>query len=499
MWSGVDRLGPMLLDASLSAAVLLGLVAMAMVGCRQPARRCCLARAAILGALTLLPLIALWPDRRRIDVGRPIQLVLSAGAPAGAEGSGAAIASAQRSGGGPLSGRLVWPRALRGWGPRLVLLAYGAGVALGLGWLALGGFGSVWLTSQALEPSAATLAFYRSLPYRSGIGRRPRLKVSPVLKRPVLLGLLRPTILIPPELDQPEASDRLRLSLLHELVHAEHADPWFGMAANLAQALWFFLPWLWWIGRQMRLDQEFLADRRAATGFGPPGRYATSLVDLADAKVDPPARRGPAGDTPRAPVARPLFLGAGSALFQRVLMLLRCPYPVESRAPLWWRGLLVPAVACGTWLSASLTLRGVAASPTRPSMRSLDPSSPRQFQLTRLVVAESPAGPHGETEPYNLPLPLPEQFELTLDLYTIPADLAATRVAGYRLGAPPDAHTNAPGWHHVRLKRTRAGVSLAVDGQPVPNPAKTCHPSPWLSIQPPPDRRGIIKNLILSW
>ena len=51
--------------------------------------------------------------------------------------------------------------------------------------------------------------------------------------------------------------------------------------AKLAQAIWFFLPPIWWIRDQMKLDQEFLADRGAVEQFGTSGRYASTLVDLA--------------------------------------------------------------------------------------------------------------------------------------------------------------------------------------------------------------------------
>ena len=67
MWVWIDRIGATILDTSLAAAVLLGLAALAMVACRQPARRCCLARAAIVASLALFPLVAFGPARPRIE------------------------------------------------------------------------------------------------------------------------------------------------------------------------------------------------------------------------------------------------------------------------------------------------------------------------------------------------------------------------------------------------------------------------------------------------
>ena len=82
------------------------------------------------------------------------------------------------------------------------------------------------------------------------------------VQRPVLVGFVRTTILIPSSYDEPEASaEFLKLSLLHELAHAEQSDPWFGTIASLAQSVWFFLPHVWWLRSQLMIDQEFMADQ----------------------------------------------------------------------------------------------------------------------------------------------------------------------------------------------------------------------------------------------
>ena len=221
-------------------------------------------------------------------------------------------------------------------------------------------------------------------PVRRGSGR-PRLLVSDRTTRPVLLGWLRPAILIPPGLDEPEAADRLRLSLLHELAHAENLDHRFGPAATLAQAIWFFLPPVWWIRDQMKLDQEFLADRRAVAHFGTSGGYASSLVELASS-AEPGGSGGPSPiDGPR-PAHR--AAGVASALFQRVLMLLKCPFAIEGRTPLWWRWLTALTLALATLAASCLTLRGLAGwSSPRLDAPSVD--GRRSFRLPQLAIASA--------------------------------------------------------------------------------------------------------------
>src|SRR5262249_11389153 len=160
-----------------------------------------------------------------------------------------------------------WPLS-RLWTGRVLTALYLGGAAAGLALFLLGCWGLVWITSQSTEPSPTAVALYQALPFDPA-GPRPPLRIGTPVPRALLVGAFRQTILVPAELDDVHASDQLKLSLLHELAHSESSDYWFSVAGSLAQAFWFFLPPLWWIRAQMRLDHEFLADRRAAREFGP--------------------------------------------------------------------------------------------------------------------------------------------------------------------------------------------------------------------------------------
>src|SRR4051794_37169666 len=72
MGSWLERLALMLLDASLAAALLQGLVVLLMIVSRQPVRRCHLARMAILGSLAL-PFLAAIAPVPRISLARCVR------------------------------------------------------------------------------------------------------------------------------------------------------------------------------------------------------------------------------------------------------------------------------------------------------------------------------------------------------------------------------------------------------------------------------------------
>ncbi len=238
-------------------------------------------------------------------------------------------------------------------GPRwgwVLLLGHGTAAVLNLGWILLGLALARWLVRQAAEARPSTRLVYDSLVdrYRD---RPPRLKVCSRTNRPVLVGVLGGTILIPPGLERPIEGERLRMSLAHELAHAERLDSFFCLLGRVTHAIWFFVPPLWWIAAQLRLDQEFLADRRATARLGAsPISYASTLIEMAapdrsQALVDPCAPRATASS-------------AGSNLVLRVLMLLRCPFPVEGRGPAWWRWGMTMLALVGAVVVSTLSLRG---------------------------------------------------------------------------------------------------------------------------------------------
>ena len=471
----VDRMAPALLDATLAAGAISGLVVLAMLHCRQPARRRDWARAGLISALALFPLAAINPDRR-VDLSEPLRLIFGSDRARGP--AGRAVDTTGRA--GPVARGLV--------------LAYGVGASAGLAWVALGFFGSAWLVGRATAASAESRALLDSLPFE-GHGGRPRLLVSGRAGRPVLVGCVRPAILIPGELEGPGSGDQLRLSLLHELAHAENLDHGFGPLAGLARAAWFFLPPVWWMVDQMRLDQEFLADRRAVAHFGSSDGYASSLVELAGGGGSaPPGGSGAAS----APIRPEPAAGVASALVQRVVMLLRCPFPIEGQSPGWWRWSTALTLALATLAASSLTLRGLAVGPTSPD--SPADEAPRPFRLPELTITQR----EHDDRPFDLRFRLPDRFTLSFELEAEPAGPAGVEVLGHRLvpaGPPRQGEAAAKGpWHRVRIVRSGDAESVEVDGRPAvsatgPGPARL---APWLTIRPSPGQTAKIRDLVLE-
>ena len=497
MWDTVDRLCGFVIDAGVSATLLWAVAALAMLGCRQPARRLRLARVAILASLAIPFVIA-------IGLVPRIDLVTNVGGLASSPNISPprrlATEDPTSSENPRFAARLdparEMPIARGPWPARLVTLVYLVGLGCGVAWLLLGFLALDWVSRQTSTPSQESLSLYRSLTFKP-LRDRPRLRLSPRVSRPVLVGSWSPLILVPPVLDRPEARDRLRLTLLHELAHAEALDPAFGLLGNVAQALWFFVPPVWWVVAQVRLDQEFLADRRASAKFGPVGAYASSLLDLASTRVGEQAtsRGSTDGTAPRIELDAP-----GSSLFQRVLMLIRCPFPIEPSAPASWSWTLPCLAVLLTFAVSSVSVR------IRETSAESAPSHSQFKVLTWETPMPKAGGTYGRSPVHELPLLLPDRFDLSVEVSGDLPTLAATRVVGARLVSPKFAADatagrpdDPPRWHEVRLRRGADGVSLWIDGKSAPLDNSSQKLTAWLSVETAPDQRGKFRNLVVEW
>ncbi len=513
MWVWIDRAGPILFDAGLSTAILLSAVVVAMLVCRQPARRLRIARAALLASLAMIPLVALAPLPRLDLVNTLVDYklrpaTLNAKPDPSRPGSAGFVADLLAK--WPIPDDLQdYVSAATQWFPRGLVLVNLTCVATGCAWLLLGLGGVRWLLRHSREPSGPTQALYDRLT-DGGINSqaRPALRVSTRVQRPVVAGMVRPTILIPSSYDQSESdAELLRLTLLHEIAHARQSDPWFGAIASLAQTVWFFLPHIWWIRSQLLIDQEFLADRSAALHFGTSPEYAASLLSLAESGPSSPIESRPGVRSSIWPeVAKK---GPRSPLFQRMLMLLYCPFRVEAQAPRSWSWIWSLAVIAASISAACMSIRWPYALVLEHRQMGDSRSADESFRVADFVAEPMVFLPGGRALPYIMPVALPAHFELTVEVLASVSELANVHVAGHPLGlARPlpaavepssTSRAYAEAWHQIRLVREGLQLALWVDGRKLPvilNPQAT---TDWLTFEPNPDRPTQFRNLIVNW
>lgn len=132
------------------------------------------------------------------------------------------------------------------------------GAAAVLGWFLVSHLRFLRYVSRWSCPvDGGTVRMCNELGDRLGLDRRPSLRTCEGLKAPMLAGIVRQTLLLPPEV---LGEKDLRYILLHELTHFKRRDIWLKTLALWVNALHWFNPLMWYMTRLLERDMELACD-----------------------------------------------------------------------------------------------------------------------------------------------------------------------------------------------------------------------------------------------
>ena len=194
-------------------------------------------------------------------------------------------------------------------------IGFVASSVLAVGWLCLGWL-AAWRLRRGSRPASPALlkVLERVAGFEAMARSRVELRVGGTIDQPMVVGLARPTILLPEWFVEGESLERVELALAHEWSHVENGDLWMLAFLRLLSPWLFFQPLFVWARRQIRADQEVLADQRACRQ-GDRLMYAEALLDW--------ARRRSDTNTWARPIATALGLwDHPSMLYQRIAWIL---------------------------------------------------------------------------------------------------------------------------------------------------------------------------------
>ena len=100
-------------------------------------------------------------------------------------------------------------------------------------------------------------------------------------QRVVLVGILRPVILLPPAALTGWSPDEIEMVLLHELAHVRRWDNAVNLAQRTVEAFLFFHPAVWLVSNWIRREREACCDAVVIGRTNRPHAYAELLVALA--------------------------------------------------------------------------------------------------------------------------------------------------------------------------------------------------------------------------
>jgi GWxTD domain-containing protein len=174
---------------------------------------------------------------------------------------------------------------------------------------------------------------------------------SAIAESPVVIGHIRPVILMPVGLLAGMTPNQIEMILAHELAHVKRHDYLINVLQTFVEGLLFYHPAVWWISGVMRREREHCCDDVALEVSGDAYAYASTLAAL---------------ERTRWAATQTAMAAAGGSVTERVRRLIK----PEINSSGGWSSMVVLAVlgACGVLAAAQLKTVAPAPGITRPAI-----------------------------------------------------------------------------------------------------------------------------------
>jgi len=162
-------------------------------------------------------------------------------------------------------------------------------------------------TIDWLTPALAalwTLGFFAIVTVRLRLWRRIRaalrastpvsiaapveIRQAPGLLEPGVVGILRPVLLLPEGIAEHLTPAQLETVVSHELCHVDRRDNLFAAIHMLVEAVFWFHPFIWWIGARLVEERERACDEAVLSLGREPRDYADAIVRVCRAYLESP-------------------------------------------------------------------------------------------------------------------------------------------------------------------------------------------------------------------
>jgi len=171
-----------------------------------------------------------------------------------------------------------------------LVLAWLTGVLL-LTFRLLGG----WWRTRALRAAGISpvpewcLAQLSALSARMGVSRPVAIVASVRVTVPIILGHLKPVILLPAVALSGLDPVQIEAIVAHELAHVRRHDYLLNLAQTIIETLLFYHPAVWWVSRQLRESREHCCDDLAVAVCRSRREYVNALLELEELRGSMPA------------------------------------------------------------------------------------------------------------------------------------------------------------------------------------------------------------------
>ena len=141
---------------------------------------------------------------------------------------------------------------------------------------------------QAPDPN--WLNIFERVRSNMSISRRVRWLYSDKVGSPMVVGWVKPTVLLPLACMSGLNTKQVEALIAHELVHVARHDYLYNLIQCLIEVALFYHPAVWWISRQIRHERERCCDDRVLRAGSDRDTYARALVKAAELAGVPAGR-----------------------------------------------------------------------------------------------------------------------------------------------------------------------------------------------------------------
>ena len=164
---------------------------------------------------------------------------------------------------------------------RWILLSWSVGVFAFTTRLVAG-----WRLSHQLVKDAddlipeSVIGIFEDLKQRLKLSRPIQLLINAQIDTPMVVGCLRPAVLVPLSALTGLNEEQLTAILAHELAHIRRHDFFINILQRCVESLLFYHPGVWWLSARIRLEREHCCDDVAVRMSGDRRSYVQALVEL---------------------------------------------------------------------------------------------------------------------------------------------------------------------------------------------------------------------------
>ena len=169
-----------------------------------------------------------------------------------------------------------------------VVMAWAAGFLFFALRLCMGLWYTYRIRSSAQLVDGHWQAFISESAEKLGITRFVRLAESAAIVTPMVIGFLKPFILVPAGMLAGLTPTQLETVLLHELAHVRRKDFLLNFLQTVIETIFFFNPFVWILSNEIRKEREYCCDDLVVGQHADTSAYAHALVQLAEVRLAAP-------------------------------------------------------------------------------------------------------------------------------------------------------------------------------------------------------------------